>query len=75
MTQKSKNERLSSVQDRALETITNFIEPGAGGRLTLPGDYLYGDHREPYREAGFSCLFRVYGRSQSEVPLAPLSGR
>lgn len=34
-------------------------EGGAGGTAQLPGDYLYGDHREPYREAGRWGILRV----------------
>jgi len=63
---------LSSVQVGALEAITAVIESGAGGRSSLPGDYLYGDHREPYREAGLWGLLRVYGQSQEDVPLIRL---
>ena len=43
---------LSAVQVGALEDITIVIESGVGGRSALPGDYLYGNHREPFREAG-----------------------
>jgi len=32
----------------------------AGGPAQLAGDYLYGDHRAPYQEAGLWGLFRVY---------------
>ena len=64
---------LSSVQVGALEAITTVIESGAGGRSGLPGDYLYGDHREPYREAGLWGLLRVYGQSQKDVLLIPLT--
>ncbi len=46
---------LSSVQVGPLEAVTIAIEGGAGP----PGDYLYGDHREPYREAGLWGIFRV----------------
>jgi len=66
---------LSSVQVGALEAITVIPQAGAGGRSALPGDYLYGDHREPYREAGLWGFFRVYGKSQAGVPLRPLPGR
>ena len=65
---------LSSVQVGALEAITIVIDSGAGGRSTLPGDYLYGDHREPYREAGLWGFFRVYDPFQPGVPLMPLPG-
>ena len=63
---------LSAVQVGALEAIIVVIESGAGGRSALPGDYLYGDHREPYREAGLWGLLRVYGASQPGVPLMHL---
>src|SRR5439155_7239163 len=50
---------LSGYQIGGLETLNIALADGAGGRARLPGDYLYGDHREPYREAGLLCLFRV----------------
>lgn len=65
---------LSSVQVGALEAITVIPDVGAGGRSALPGDYLYGDHREPYREAGLWGIFRVYSASQPGAPLLPLPG-
>jgi hypothetical protein len=51
---------LSSVLLGGLETTTIDLA-SAGGPARLPGNYLYGDHREPYREAGLWGLFRVYG--------------
>ena len=45
---------------------------GAGGPAGLPGDYLYGDHREPYREAGLWGLFRVYTPDDAEAELLHL---
>jgi hypothetical protein len=50
---------LNSAHVGPLEAIT--IQPlhGAGGSLALPGDYLYGDHREPFRQAGLWGIFRV----------------
>jgi hypothetical protein len=63
---------VSSLQVGALEAIT--IQPlgGAGGALGLPGDYLYGDHREPFREAGLWGLMRVYAVDEAGVGLLPL---
>ena len=57
-----------------LETLTLTVT--AGGKEGLPGDYLYGDHREPYREAGLWGLFRVYARGEPSdlTPLAQTSG-
>ena len=65
---------LRSVQLGALEAITVIPESGAGGRSALTGDYLYGDHREPYREAGLWGIFRVYGQAQPGVSLMLLPG-
>jgi hypothetical protein len=66
---------LSSIQIGPLEAIT--IEPvfGAGGPAGLPGDYLYGDHREPYRDAGLWGIFRVYAPDAPGVKLSPLTVR
>ena len=49
------------------------IQPvgGAGGDEHLAGDYVYGDHREPYREAGLWGIFRVHPACASS-PLVPL---
>jgi len=66
---------LSSVQIGATEAVTLALAGGAGGPNGLPGDYLYGDHREPYREAGLWGLFRVYPRNAAGVPLQPLLRR
>jgi len=60
-----------SLQVGALEAITLALD-SAGGRGLLPGDYLYGDHREPFREAGLWGLFRVYSTHQANVHLRPL---
>lgn len=50
---------LSSVPLGALDVVTAELEGGAGGPGRVPGDYVWGDHREPYREAGLWGLFRV----------------
>ena len=51
---------LDSVQVGALKTLAIRLAFGAGGRASGPGDYIYGDHREPYREPGIWGLLRVY---------------
>ena len=56
---------ISSMQIGALDSLT--IEFAAGP----PGDYLYGDHREPYREAGLWGLFRVYARNDVRAAVLP----
>jgi hypothetical protein len=55
-----------------LEALT--IEPrgGAGGLSATPGDYLYGNSRLPYREAGQWGLLRVYPKGASITGLLPL---
>jgi hypothetical protein len=62
---------LSSAQLGGLEAITISLADGAGGQAGLPGDYLYGDHREPFRDAGLWGLFRVYPRDAT-TRLQPL---
>ena len=55
-----------------LEALT--IEPrgGAGGVHATPGDYLYGNSRLPYREAGQWGLLRVYPKGAAVTGLAVL---
>jgi hypothetical protein len=59
---------LSSVQLGAMEALTLEVQAGE------PGDYLYGDHREPYREAGLWGLLRLYDVS-ADAGLRPLPER
>jgi len=66
---------LSSIQIGALEAITIVPEHGAGGRAGFPGDYLYGDHREPHREAGLWGIFRVHAPGATEAGILPLLAR
>lgn len=62
---------LGSIHLGGLDAIT--IALAAGGDERLPGDYLYGDHREPFREAGLWGIFRVLERCRSDgTPLRPL---
>lgn len=65
---------LSSIQVGGLEAISIWLD-SAGGQLRLPGDYVYGDHREPFRQAGLWGLFRVYPPGATGVKLLPLSGQ
>ncbi len=69
------SDRLSSIQVGGLEAITIVPIGGAGGLASLPGDYLYGDHREPYREAGLWGIFRVYAPGDASAKLLPLPVR
>jgi len=63
---------MSSIQVGGLEALSIWLD-SAGGKERLPGDYLYGDHREPYREAGLWGLFRVYPAGATNANLLPLS--
>ncbi len=47
----------------------------AGGPFRMPGDYLYGDHRLPYREAGLWGLFRVLRPDDGDAAIMILGGR
>ncbi|MCI0879154.1 MAG: hypothetical protein J4N78_09755, partial [Chloroflexi bacterium] len=63
---------VSSLQVGALEAVTVAPEWGAGGREGLPGDYLYGDHREPYRQGGLWGIFRVFAEDDGAATIQPL---
>ena len=63
---------LSAVQIGGMEAITLRLWGGAGGLAGLPGDYLYGNHREPYREAGVWGIFRVHEREAADTGLRGL---
>jgi hypothetical protein len=66
--------RLSSVALGALEARSLRLEGGAGGVDGLPGDYVYGDHRGAYEEAGLWGLFRVHPACAAVDALRPLAG-
>ncbi len=63
---------VGSLQVGALEAVTVAPEWGAGGREGLPGDYLYGDHREPYRQGGLWGIFRVFAKDDGAAAIQPL---
>jgi hypothetical protein len=52
-----------------LEAVTIALVAGPDD---LSGDYLYGDHREPYRQAGLWGLLRVYARDDPRADVRPL---
>lgn len=61
---------LSSIKVAGMEALSLVVEAGGpGGR---PGDDLYGDHREPYREAGLWEIFRVHAPGGQGVTIRPL---
>jgi hypothetical protein len=63
---------LDAVQVGGLEAVTLELDGGAGGAERLPGDYEYGDHRQPYREAGMWGIFRV--ACPGDLQIRPLGG-
>jgi hypothetical protein len=63
---------LSSILVGGMEALTLILTDGAGGSGRLPGDYLYADHREPYREAGLWGIFRVHDAHATTARLRPL---
>ncbi|MGI8686809.1 MAG: multicopper oxidase domain-containing protein [Acidimicrobiales bacterium] len=65
---------VSAVPVGGLDAHVLRIDAGAGGPDRLPGDYLWGDHREPFREAGLWGLFRVLAPGAAEATLRPLPG-
>src|SRR5262249_24500387 len=54
-----------------MEALTFVLNEGAGGAGRLAGDYVYGNHREAYREAGQWGIFRVHD-PRSPAKLLPL---
>ena len=50
---------LSTVTLGGMEAISARLDGGAGGVEAVPGDYVYGNHRLPFREAGQWGLLRV----------------
>ena len=65
---------VSSVKLGGLETVVVKLEGGAGGPAMLSGDYLYGSHREPHREAGMWGVLRVSDPCDGGTGPRPLSG-
>jgi hypothetical protein len=43
----------------ASETVDAWLVGGAGSTAKYEGDYLYGDGRQPFQEAGMWGIFRV----------------
>jgi hypothetical protein len=62
----------SSLQLGGLAAATLHLADGAGGGSWTPGDYVYGDHREPYRDAGLWGLFRVHSPGAPGIRLQRL---
>jgi hypothetical protein len=63
---------ISSIGFGGLDALTVEPRGGAGGLSATPGDYLYGNSRLPYREAGQWGLLRVYPKNSSATGLVPL---
>jgi FtsP/CotA-like multicopper oxidase with cupredoxin domain len=54
------------------ETVDAEVRGGAGGLMRAVGDFLYGDARKPFTEAGMWGLMRVM--SDPSCPIKPLDG-
>jgi hypothetical protein len=65
-----RSQLLSARSLAAGETMEVELVGGAGGTNWYPGDYRYGDNRQPFTEAGMWGLFRVV---PSEPSIAGLS--
>jgi hypothetical protein len=52
--------RLSATQLGGLNAVTIDLLGGAGGSEHIPGDYVYGNHRAPFAQAGQWGVLRVY---------------
>jgi hypothetical protein len=67
----------SPVQSRGIgawETIDAGIIGGAGGPAHATGDFVYGDLRRPFTQAGMWGLLRVLPTRGSGCPIKPLDG-
>ena len=65
---------VSSVQVGPVETLNIILDGGAGGRFQVPGEYIYGDRRMPYREAGLWGILRVLVPDDPAADIRPLAG-
>ena len=61
---------LGAMQVSGLEAVTLRLVGGAGAGLGLSGDFVYGDRRLPYRDAGMWGMFRVYAPCAQGAPRA-----
>jgi hypothetical protein len=69
--QRANSDLLNSVQVGSGEATTMELEGGAGP----PGEYLYGDHREPYREGGLWGVMQIHNPNEGAQRLIPLPDR
>ena len=65
---------VSSVQVGPVETLNIILDGGAGGRFQVHGEYVYGDRRMPYREAGLWGILRVLVPGDPGADIRPLAG-
>jgi hypothetical protein len=64
---------VSSQQVGGLEAVTMNLLGGAGGPDHIAGDYVYGDHRGPFLEAGLWGILRVHQRGETVTGLQQLT--
>ena len=58
-----------------LDVLDLDLHGGAGGTAQQPGDYVLGNHREAYRQAGQWGILRVLGCDDDSDSLTTLPGR
>jgi hypothetical protein len=64
---------VSALHMGALEAVDIALADGAGGPALAPGDYVYGDHRGPFMEAGLWGVFRVFPPGDERAGLRALA--
>jgi hypothetical protein len=65
---------VGAVQFGGSEVVDIRLTDGAGGLGRAPGDYLYGDHRGPYTEAGLWGVLRVHAADAQQAGIRALPG-
>jgi hypothetical protein len=66
------SDTVGAVQFGGSEVVDIRIASGAGGLSQAPGDYLYGDHRGPYIEAGLWGVLRVHATHDQQAEIRAL---
>lgn len=64
---------VSALHLGALEAVDIALADGAGGPALAPGDYVYGDHRGPFMEAGLWGVFRIFPPGDERAGLRALA--
>jgi len=68
------SDTVGAVQFGGSEVVDIRLADGAGGPSQAAGDYLYGDHRGPYTEAGLWGVLRVHPADDQSAGIRTLPG-